>query len=147
VGFRTTDGKFLLMARSNVAETPRAWPSVKAEERYMHVEAVRKQAKTVPPPIQQEARLSRITREFSSAKEQRIPSNEPGGPPPQISGPLPSEKAARTLVEIYYQRLQERLGLSPQASLTRGNPAQPKGAGSSDLTEMSERIFISGISS
>lgn len=37
LGFRTEEGRFIPLARSNVAETPRAWPSEKGEERFMLV--------------------------------------------------------------------------------------------------------------
>ena len=52
LGFRTEDGGFLSIARSNVAQTPRAWPSVRVGERYTSLEPDHQRIESVPPPTQ-----------------------------------------------------------------------------------------------
>jgi len=52
LGFRTEGGGFLPLARSNVAETPRAQPSARVEERYTLVEGELPGAETSPPPME-----------------------------------------------------------------------------------------------
>jgi hypothetical protein len=37
LGFKRADGEYLAVTRSNVAHTPRAWPSMRVETRYMSV--------------------------------------------------------------------------------------------------------------
>lgn len=37
LGLKTPEGRFLPLLRSNVAQTPPAWPAIREEERYMHV--------------------------------------------------------------------------------------------------------------
>jgi hypothetical protein len=51
LGLRTEGGGFHRLARSNVAETPRAWPSDKVEESYLLVEEDYHRVETVVPPV------------------------------------------------------------------------------------------------
>jgi hypothetical protein len=51
LGFRTEDSRFYPIARSNVVQTPRAFPSDKVEEeRYVKMEGEHPRAETFPPP-------------------------------------------------------------------------------------------------
>ncbi|MGH7424773.1 MAG: DUF4912 domain-containing protein, partial [Candidatus Methylomirabilales bacterium] len=49
LGFRTQDGRFDSIARSNTAETPRSGPSMKREDRYLLVTGDYEQVKLLPP--------------------------------------------------------------------------------------------------
>jgi hypothetical protein len=51
LGLRTEGGGFHRLARSNAAETPRAWPSDKVEESYLLVEEDYHRVETVVPPM------------------------------------------------------------------------------------------------
>src|SRR6266536_941209 len=50
LGLKTEDGRFYPLARSNVVQTPRAFPSDKVEERYLKVEGEHARAETLPAP-------------------------------------------------------------------------------------------------
>jgi hypothetical protein len=52
LGLRTEGSGFRRLARSNVAETPPAWPSDKVEEGYLLVEGDFPRVATVVPPVQ-----------------------------------------------------------------------------------------------
>ena len=51
LGLRTARGGFRRLARSNVAETPRAWPSDKVDESYLLVEGDHPRVETVVLPV------------------------------------------------------------------------------------------------
>ena len=50
LGLKTEDGRFYPLARSNVVQTPRAFPSDKVEERYLKVDGEHARAETLPAP-------------------------------------------------------------------------------------------------
>ena len=52
LGLRTEGGGFHRLARSNVAETPRAWPSDRVEESFLLVEGDYPRVETVVPPVE-----------------------------------------------------------------------------------------------
>jgi hypothetical protein len=52
LGLRAEGGGFHRLARSNVAETPRAWPSDKVEESFLLVEGDYRRVETVVPPVE-----------------------------------------------------------------------------------------------
>jgi hypothetical protein len=68
VGLRNESGRFYPVARSNVAQTPRAFPFDEVEERHVKVEKERAPAETLPPPnsqFQEKAGTSRRAAETS----------------------------------------------------------------------------------
>jgi hypothetical protein len=52
LGLRTEGGGFHRLARSNAAETPRAWPSDKVEESFLIVEGDYRRVERVVPPVE-----------------------------------------------------------------------------------------------
>ena len=69
LGLRTEDGQFHPLARSNIAETPRAWPSGKVQETYMLVEGDYHRVEAVPPPVGHVPGPVRMRRESRGAAE------------------------------------------------------------------------------
>ncbi len=52
LGFKRADGEYLAVTRSNVAHTPRAWPSTRVEARYMSIGDECRDVETVPDTTQ-----------------------------------------------------------------------------------------------
>lgn len=48
LGFKRADGEYLAVTRSNVAHTPRAWPSMRVEAKYMSIGDECRDVETVP---------------------------------------------------------------------------------------------------
>jgi len=55
LGFKKADGEYLAVTRSNAAPTPRAWPSIRVEAKYMSVRGNCQEVETVPEPPTAEA--------------------------------------------------------------------------------------------
>jgi hypothetical protein len=150
LGLRTEGSGFHGLARSNVAETPRAAPSDEVEESYLLVEEGYHRVETVVPPVKA-AEMAETLPEPPSAGEQHHKEEKgPDGRGASRSALTDDEAAApgemeRKLAELYQRRLWERSGFAPKAGGT-GDP-QPPGKGRADLTELSERNFRAGLSS
>jgi hypothetical protein len=168
LGLRTAGGGFHRLARSNVAETPRACPSDKLEESYLFVEGDYIRAETPVTPGET-AEVVETLPEPSFASEPRggegkwlegvdasrsaPTSGESQGE--EEKGQEPEElrffRAAsigeieRKLAEFYPQRRWEWPSLAPQAEGT--TEPQPSGKERADLTAVSERSFHTGLSS
>lgn len=157
LGFRTKDGRFVPIARSNVAETPRAWPLERGEERFMLVTGNYERVEILPQQIG--CRISNLQPPTSSiphpashirsagqtehdAAEKERPTE------PQRARPIDSaELLRRKLAEFYRLRRWGKPPLQPPFPPTR-SLLDPLEEGSHlDLTEISERKFTAGLSS
>jgi hypothetical protein len=121
LGFKTENGRFFLIGRSNVAEVPRAWPSTRVEERYMFIEKDYERIEDVSPPGEDVAILKQnATPEKVIQKERmEMDGTELERMPPKDS----AETLQRKLAGIY--------NLSKFKKLPSGL----------DLTEMCEKMF------
>ena len=125
LGLRTADGQFHPLARSNIAETPRAWPSGRAEETYMLVEGDYNRVEAVPPPVVHAPQPLRMRPESSCAAE----SAEIGDGPTESCNPEEWRQ--------FVSEPEEGWGRNPESELDDDT----------DLTAMNERRFLSGMSS
>ena len=144
LGLRTEGSGFRRLARSNVAETPPAWPSDKVEEGYLLVEGDYPRVATVVPPVQPTG-VGRTFREPPSRAEQhRGEGKGPEWKQQRFLRTVAPEKVEGILAELYGQRKWERSGLASKAG-GAGNP-QRIGKKRVDLTELSEKSYRKGLS-
>jgi hypothetical protein len=144
LGLRTEGSGFHRLARSNVAETPRAGPSDKVEESYLLVEEGYHRVETVVPPVKPTEVVETLP-EPPSAGEQHHGEEKGQGPKElRIFRTDAPGEIERKLAELYQRPLWERSGFAPKAEGT-GDP-QPSGKQRADLTELSERNFRAGLS-
>ena len=169
LGFRTEGGGFRRLARSNIAETPRASPSERVEESHLLVEGDNPRAVRVVPP--ESACKERGTASPRRPKASALGLSKGVGPQagdvlrrasahggPQgteTEGPEPKElrifrtaapgEIDRKLMEFYQQSRWEVSGSAPKGS-SAGEP-RPAGKQRADFTEVSERSFRAGQSS
>lgn len=125
LGLRTEDGQFHSIARSNIAETPRAWPSGKVEETYMLVEGDYHRVEAVPPPVGHAPGPVRMRRELSGAAE--------------------SSELAHRPTEPYSPQDWRQSVSEPEQWRVRNSESALND--DTDLTAMNERSFLSGMSS
>jgi len=169
LGFRIEGGGFRRLARSNVAETPRASPSESAEESYFLVEGENPRAESVVPPEEASEKRGgaslcgpkpsglRLPEGFGQQAGGESPSATTYGEPhgTETKGPEPKGlrvfrtaapgEIERKLVERYRPSRWEVSGSAPMDS-SAGEP-RPAGKERADFTEMSERSFRAGQSS
>jgi len=146
LGFRTEDGRFVSIARSNIVETPRAMPSIRVEERYMLVEGDYERVEIVPLPMEYGIAPSRGAPTRAEVREEqvgieRIETGEARG----IADA--AEILRRKLAELYRFRRWGKPPSQPGLPLTQSLPPPLEEEDYFDLTEMSERKFTAGISS
>ncbi len=125
LGLRTEDGQFHPLARSNIAETPRAWPAARAEETYMLVEGDYHRSEAVPPPVGHAPGPVRMRRESSGAAESA-----------EI-GRQPTDPYSLQDWRQFVSEPEEGWGRNPESELNDDT----------DLTAMNERRFLFGMSS
>ena len=126
LGLRTEDGSFMKIARSNVADTPRAQPSTHIDEHYLPI-TVGLQGQPAPPIAVREEALA-------LKQGAKVPDQERA----RIAVPIDmAESVRRRLAELYGRQPQ------PPSRATRLGPPPPTGF--TDLTEMSERRFFSDL--
>jgi hypothetical protein len=129
------EGRFYVIARSNVAETPPAWPSHRVEERYLHIaEGYRRvePASRSLDAIEQES-WKEGPRERTTEHERAIP--------------FDSAEISREKFAANYAYRQWSLPLAKPEVRLDGSSRQPEEESYLDLTEMSERKFSFGVSS
>ena len=169
LGFETEGGRFFPIARSNVSETPSAWPAPQTDAEYMLVEGDYDLVETVPAPVEVQA----------SQKARPLPAHPSEHEPPSAveanrrfemwRPSVDSRDSARARVyeELFgddrteAERVSttaevgkaepgpELLGPTEKTSKKKGRPSHKiaKGYCAPDLTEVSERRFTSGFSS
>jgi hypothetical protein len=136
LGVNREGGKFVPLARSNVVETPRAWPMAEVEERFARME---------PTP---EARLGASG--MNGSGPWSVSAASPDRPTPgEAASPIDAaEVLRRKLNELYALRRREQPvpdaeSAAPAALQTLfSRPDQPK-----DLTSLAEHQFSPGFSS
>jgi hypothetical protein len=126
LGFKREDGEYLAITRSNMAHTPRAWPSMRSETRYTSVGEERRDVETVP--------------DSTPAGDTPAPKPAPGAGKrlflPEIPPPVDAAKAlSGTPAPLYGPGKGE--GFPPKTDEPRRF----------DFTEICERIFAPGLSS
>jgi hypothetical protein len=135
LALKAPDGGFYAIARSNVAETPRAWPSHKVEERYM---LVAEDYRRVEPVSQSLGAIGQKSRK--EGPSERTTEHE-------RALPFDSAEISREKVTANYAYRQWSLPLAkPEVRLDEPFP-QPVEESYLDLTEMSERKLSFGVSS
>lgn len=136
LGVNREGGKFVPLARSNIVETPRAWPMAEVEERFARME---------PTP---EARLGASGRNGSGAWS--VSAASPDRPTPaEAASPIDAaEVLRRKMNELYALRRREQpvsdaeSAAPPALQTLFSRPDQPK-----DLTSLAEHQFSPGFSS
>jgi hypothetical protein len=167
LGLKGSDGCFHPLARSNVTHTPRAWPSIRSEERFIRVEEdskvaepgllhEQKQLLSGPVPGAREGDIDSNGKatgsgeagmDFSPLETAResIPSEELSAPTGRGDLPIPGEpeEILREKLERVYGNLGGRVfSPHPRESSPVTYPLIDQ-----DLTGACEHKFISGISS
>ena len=136
LGVNREGGKFVPLARSNIVETPRAWPMAEVEERFARME---------PTP---EARLGASGMNGSGAWSVSAASPDRPTPAAAASPIDAAEVLRRKMNELYALRRREQPvpdaeSAAPAALQTLfSRPDQPK-----DLTSLAEHQFSPGFSS
>ena len=169
LGFGKEDGRFFPMARSNIAETPSAWPAPKADVDYMLVQGDYDLLEIVPAPV--DAQPSHRAKPFTPyPAEQEPPSAVKGDRHFEMSHPSVDERHP-SIATVHEEPLgddrMEAEKVNARAEMRNAEPA-PDLLGSTeesskekerpshktaerycelDLTEVSEKRFTSGLSS
>jgi hypothetical protein len=169
---KAPDGRSIVLARSNVAETPRAWPSLNVEDRYMRiagedqpvaplsgavgVEPHPSAGSAAPPEMREEDKPAPEAGAPEQVEESRVPGLElsrketPGerkieGAEP---GAVDSLRILREkLAPIYARRIWRKPRAGVEVPMDRGIHLPANERRDPDLTEMSERTFTFGLSS
>ncbi|HEY1206170.1 MAG: DUF4912 domain-containing protein [Bryobacteraceae bacterium] len=133
IGLRGKDGRLVALVRSNLVETPAAWPHVKVDEAAALVDQGAPEGET-----------AREAEPLFSAQE---PEPLAATPEAQLAVAAPEAVAADSR-HVLERRLAEVAALreEPLAPTSEGGPG-PSGDGHADLTEISEKNFSPGISS
>jgi hypothetical protein len=163
LGLRTADGGFLALARSNIAHTPPASPSMKVDVRHLPVHVASK--------VQKMSAAESPAKEPDAAMPPGKAPREKEGRMAGRSGPVAAIDMARTvwkkLAGLYSRLLRAEPGYEPklanESSGARPSPRAPRhgespafatGASTQtaatrfvDLTQMNENSFTSGMSS
>ena len=145
LGLRIKGEGFRRLARSNVAEMPRAWPSEKIEEGFLPGEADHARGQTIVPPVIDAAAAAKIPPELSPDGAPQRPDDK--GPEPKelriFRAATPGEMEGK-VAEVYQQRMREWSGAAPEGRHTGKSPCP--GEELADLTQLSERSFRTGTS-
>lgn len=138
LGLRREDGGFIALARSNVVETPPAWPRLTVEEAATLVEPDSPRAEAAP-------------RTEAPAAVAAVPPEPAEAPAPEVAAEAPAGQAAPavpkpvTAGEVLERKLAEMAALREQP--LPGTPAPAGQEAYSDLTDLSEEEYRSGASS
>jgi hypothetical protein len=129
LGFRREDGGFIALARSNVVETPPAWPRLKVGEAVTLLEpAEAPAAAPAAPPVPETA----------------VP---PVPEPAESAGSGEAIRGHSGLAATDRSRPEDGRRVPEIASPLPRTPAPPEDELYSDLTDMSEKKYTSGVSS
>jgi hypothetical protein len=163
LGFRTKDGRFYPIARSNIAEIPPDWPAPKSDEHYMLVAGDYDLLETVPAPTDVQPsheprppRASQPEPELLSAAERDCDF--------ETRSPLAAEEdssGAEVYEEPFGDDRTEAGKVNEPGEMGKAEPLSEVGGSIEqssrekgrlkeaclDLTEMSEKRFVSGVSS
>jgi hypothetical protein len=152
LGFKTGDGLFLLLARSSVVKTPCAWPAPKVDEHYMLVaedaENGLSKIKVPEEPIRDDlieagkAEAEAEIRKVEPLKEEERPEEDKNARPINLPQSIP-----RKLSEPRELQIRRKPSINPELPSTKSVQAQFEKKVDFDLTEMSEKGLVLGISS
>ncbi len=170
LGFKGAAGEYFAVIRSNVAHTPRAWPSIRKDRRYMRVGEDRRQVQTVPhdpSPYESGSSTGGVAGAGSIPVGQRAGCEqtqagalqadkgiEPVKPVRKLMGPEPAARSEKQLdqseiprpigaFETLSDKLERLCGFrSGEGFMSEAH--EPKGV---DLTELGEQKFTPGLSS
>ena len=169
LGFKTEDSRFYPIARSNIAETPRARPAPKSDEHYMLVAGDYDLLETVPAPIDVQPSYG-LTPSRASRAEPELPSASEGDCHFETRSPFAAEENSST-AEVYEEPFgddgieagrvnattemrkaepaSESLGSTGQSSKEKERATHKTAEPfcDIDLTEISEKRFTFGVSS
>jgi hypothetical protein len=145
LGLRTAGGAFHRLARSNVAETPRASPSEKVEESYLRVEADSPRVETVVAAVEPTDFVGVPPQAPDDGEQQGGKDKRPEAKELRIFRTVAPGEIERKLAELYRLQGWESPRWAPKGS-SAGEP-RPSGKERADLTELSEKSFRAGISS
>ena len=134
LGFKTADGRFFPLVRSNVAKTPSAWPAPKADQRDTAVHGNPKEGWS--KALIHEDHCVDPTIKTGNTEEQVRPQKE------QKPRPLPTK-----LVWGREFETRRKPSFQPDASLQERVHGQSEKGVDVDMTEMSEQAFALGVSS
>ncbi len=138
IGLRGKDGRLVALVRSNLIETPAAWPHVKVDETAALVEQSEPDSESaleVEPPAAVTVEAEPLA---ATALEVEYPPAALETVPP---APTPAPRRADSRV-VLARKLAEVAALREEPL-----PSAPAGNGEGDLTEMSEKSFVPGASS
>lgn len=173
LGFQGRDGRFHEIARSNRADTPRAWPCGEAGEQSLrvvevdgvvHAEPVEApvaarevdrihEVRPLPaptvPPARQSLHEERTVRSRAGGEPIRPMSAEVDVATPRKSHPLPvdASQELRVRLEAAYERRREFPPIGKGARFERAAARKPEGTARADLSTLCERLFVSGLPS
>jgi hypothetical protein len=137
IGLRGKDGRLVALVRSNLIETPAAWPHVKVDEAAALVEQGAPDSYTalVPREAEPPAALAPAYGAPAAAAqaEHRIP----------VLDPVPAATPARADSRVVLARKLAEVAALREEPLPSATP----GNGEGDLTEISEKSFVPGVSS
>ena len=139
IGLRAKDGRLVALVRSNLIETPAAWPHVKVNEAAALVEQGAPASETAlvvePPPA-----VVALEAEPPAATALEV-EHPPAALETEPPAPTPAPPRADSRV-VLARKLAEVAALRDEPL-----PSAPTGNGEGDLTEISEKSFIPGVSS
>lgn len=147
LGFKTGDGRFFPIVRSNVAQTPSAWPAPRADQREGAVhenpeeglsKALTHEDHCVDPTI----KTGNTQRQVRPQKVQE-PRHQEKTAQNTDSAQTPPEGR----IEQSGFQIEARPSFRPGAPLKEGVQASPEKGVDVDMTEMNEKEFALGISS
>jgi hypothetical protein len=152
IGLRGRDGRLVALVRSNLIETPAAWPHVKVDEAAALVEqgAPDSYAATVPREAEPPAALEPAygPPAATAQAEPRIPVrtaaealNPVSADAPEALDPAPAPASSRADSRVVLARRLAEVAALREEPLPSGAP------GNGDLTEMAEKSFVPGVSS
>ena len=147
LGFKTADGRFFPLVRSNVAKTPSAWPAPKADQRDAAVHGNPEEG--VSKTLVREDCCVDPTIKAGNTEEQARPQNEQR---PRHQGEIALDMdSARTLptrlVGGREFETRRRPSFQPAPALKEKVQGQSEKGVGIDITEMSEEAFVLGMSS
>ncbi len=137
IGLRAKDGRLVALVRSNLIETPAAWPHVKVDESAALVEQGAPESEMAleaePPAVALEAEPAAAALEVEPVAEVALAAE------PAAQVPAPAHAGSRLVLA---RKLAEVAALRDEPL-----PSAPPGNGEGDLTEIAEKSFVPGISS
>lgn len=163
LGFKTEDGRFYRIARSNIADIPPDRPALNSDEHYMFVAGDYDVLQTIPTPVDVQSAHEPTPPKVSLSKSE-LPTAAEGDRHFETRSPFAAEEnrsgaelnqersgdnrteAGRVNARVGIQKAEPLLKVGDSTEQSSKEKERPK-EGYLDLTEMSEKRFVSGVSS